>query len=101
MGISVGSISSGGIDRSKGPDILILVEIYCQVALAIELAKFQISPAVDENTASSHPCRSQYGCQTGRLFFFFAKWRGEKWQCKVALICIFLILVDIEYLFIS
>lgn len=70
MGICVGSISSSGIDRSKGMDILILVEIYCQDSLAIELAKFQISPAVDENTASSHPCRSQYSCQTDRFLFF-------------------------------
>lgn len=57
-------------------DILILVEIYCQDALAIELAKFQISLAVDENIASSLPCRSQYSCQTDR-FLFFSFTNGE------------------------
>lgn len=41
MSVSVGSISSSGIARSRGSTyILILVEIYCQVALFIELAKF-------------------------------------------------------------
>lgn len=77
MSISVESVSSSGVAGSKGMHILILVEIYCQGALVIQLAKFSVSPAMDENAASSHPRQSQYGCQTDS-FFSFAKLIGKK-----------------------